>query len=72
MQSYQKYKLRKEMEQMEKEDKWRFIHGISEFMGVVLGIVLIFVLLALLFSLLSFLKEDFTSTFSILLQNFSG
>ena len=40
--------------------------GVMNFLGVVLGVVCIFVLLALLFSLISWLSQDFSSTFSLI------
>lgn len=66
----QEYEQRKEMEKLEKQDRFRMAAGMTEFLGVVLGIVSILVLLALLFSLLNWLGQDAASTFSFLKSRF--
>ncbi len=70
MQPFDRYHYEKEMEKQEKRDRWRMACGVFEFAGVVVGAVLILVLLALLFSLLSWLRQDISSTFTIMLERF--
>ncbi|MBR5109804.1 MAG: hypothetical protein IK099_06380 [Clostridia bacterium] len=65
-QSRQEYEQRMEWEREEKRERFSLIYKMLDFAGVVLGVICIFVLLALLFSLLSWLKDDISSTFSIL------
>ena len=64
------YFQRKEWERQERQDHFRVIAGVREFLGVVLGVICILVLLALLFSLVSWLTQDVSSTFAILRTRF--
>ncbi len=60
------YFLRKQWEKEDRQDRYRIIAGILEFLGVIVGVACIVVLLALLFSLVSWLNQDISSTFAIL------
>ncbi len=57
-------------EDWERRERWSLASKMLDFLGVVLGMVCIFILLALLFSLLSWLRQDVSSTFSILSTRF--
>ncbi len=57
-------------EEWERRERWSLASKMLDFLGVVLGMVCIFILLALLFSLLSWLRQDVSSTFSILSTRF--
>ena len=54
----------------ERRERFSLLYKMLDFLGVVLGVVCIFVLLALLFSLFSWLRDDISSTFSILRTRF--
>ncbi len=66
----QQYRMKKELQQVEKQNHWRMAAGMAEFFGVVLGVVCILILLALLFSLLNWLRQDINSTFAIIKTHF--
>ena len=57
-------------EDWERRERWSLVSKMLDFLGVVLGMVCVFILLALLFSLLSWLRQDVSSTFSILSTSF--
>ncbi len=50
----------------ERRERFSLIYKMLDFLGVVLGVICIFILLALLFSLVSWLSQDFSSTFSLI------
>lgn len=70
MQDPQYYQRKKAYERIERANRWRMIHGIADFCGVVLGSVCILLMLALLFSLVNWLRQDISNTFAILKSRF--
>ena len=57
---------RLKMAREERRERFSLIYKMLDFLGVVLGVICIFILLALLFSLVSWLSQDFSSTFSLI------
>ena len=68
--SRQEYEQRLKWAQEERRERFSLVYKMLDFFGVVLGVICIFVLLALLFSLFSWLRDDISSTFSILRTRF--
>ncbi len=64
--SRQQIEQRLKMAREERRERFSLIYKMLDFLGVVLGVICIFILLALLFSLVSWLSQDFSSTFSLI------
>ena len=64
--SRQQMEQRLKMAREERCERFSLIYKMLDFLGVVLGVICIFILLALLFSLVSWLSQDFSSTFSLI------
>ena len=64
--SHQQIEQRLKMAREERRERFSLIYKMLDFLGVVLGVICIFILLALLFSLVSWLSQDFSSTFSLI------
>ena len=64
--SRQQMEQRLKMAREERRERFSLIYKMLDFLGVVLGVICIFILLALLFSLVSWLSQDFSSTFSLI------
>ena len=64
--SRQQIEQRLKMAREERRERFSLIYKMLDFFGVVLGVICIFILLALLFSLISWLSQDFSSTFSLI------
>ena len=62
----QQMEQRLKMAREERRERFSLIYKMLDFLGVVLGVICIFILLALLFSLVSWLSQDFSSTFSLI------
>ena len=70
MQNREYYRQKKELERVERTNRWRMIIGVGDFIGVVAGVVCILLMLALLFSLVNWLRFDISNTFAILKSRF--
>lgn len=64
------WRLRKQWEKEDRQDRYKVAAGVMEFLGVVAGVVCILLLVALLMSLLSWLNQDISSTFATLRTHF--
>lgn len=64
------YFERKEEEKEARRDRWRLIMGLMEFLAVVAGVAVTLVLVLLIVSLLSWLRQDASATFDVILALF--
>lgn len=64
------YFARKEEEKEARRDRWRLTVGLAEFLAVVAGIAVTLVLVLLIVSLLSWLKQDTSDIFNVILSLF--
>lgn len=70
--SQEDYYIRKEEERQERLDRLRLTAGLLEFLGVVAGVAVIFVLVLLIVSLLTWLWNDLSGIFSIIISIFKS
>ena len=64
------YFERKEEEKEARRDRWRLTMGLMEFLAVVAGVAVTLVLVLLIVSLLSWLRQDASATFDVILALF--
>ena len=64
------YFERKEEEKEAPRDRWRLTMGLMEFLAVVAGVAVTLVLVLLIVSLLSWLRQDASATFDVILALF--
>lgn len=64
------YQLRKQWEKEDKQDHYKVVAGVMDFVGVVAGVLCLLLLIALLMSLLDWLNQDISSTFATLRTHF--
>lgn len=54
-----------EEEEVRRKERFQFIHGIGDFVAVIIGAVVILILVAFLISLFNFLSTDIRQTFTL-------
>ena len=64
------YFVRREEEKEARRDRWRLTMGLMEFLAVVAGVAVTLVLVLLIVSLLSWLRQDASATFDVILALF--
>lgn len=64
------YFERKEEAKEARRDRWRLTMGLMEFLAVVAGVAVTLVLVLLIVSLLSWLRQDASATFDVILALF--
>ena len=65
-----RYALRKKMERLERQNRFRLASGMLDFISMVAGVACVLILLALLLSLVNWLRQDISSTFAIFQSHF--
>ena len=65
------YFERKEEERQRRQDRWRLMTGMTEFVALAFGAAVCLVLVLLIASLVNWLRQDAAGTFAVFIRMFS-